>query len=73
MELYVVFGSNHVHRVENREGKLVTMDADVVGVVEADTYGQGRAKLFDLFGPKFAFCYESKPDMHYYSRGVIEL
>lgn len=67
MKTYVTFGQAHVHRIG-----LHVFDKDCVAVVNGD-----RAKVFEIFGPKFAFEYsedEWKPEvMKYFPRGYIEV
>jgi predicted RNA-binding Zn-ribbon protein involved in translation (DUF1610 family) len=65
MKTFVTFGQEHIHRID---GKI--FDKDCVAVVNGD-----RAKVFEIFGPKFCFGYpeeywdESK--LRYFPRGYI--
>ena len=67
MKTYVTFGQDHVHRINGK-----TFDADCVAVVEGD-----RAKVFEIFGPKFCFEYSEKywnnKKMEYFPPGYIEV
>lgn len=69
---YVTFGQEHMHRVN---GKV--LDKDCVAVFEAENYGAGRERAFELFGPKFCFDYHDKDfdqsSMSFYPRGFINL
>jgi hypothetical protein len=67
MKTFVTFGQGHTHRVNGK-----TFDCDCIAVVDGD-----RAKVFEIFGPKFCFEYpeenwdESK--MKFFPRGYIEV
>jgi hypothetical protein len=68
MKSYVTFGFNHRHEIGG-----VVFDKDCVAVVEGD-----RAKVFEIFGPKFCFEYEEgeiakRLDMKYFPRGLVEV
>lgn len=71
MKTFVTFGSDHVHRVNNR-----TFDCDCVAVIHHGAKDEGRALAFDLFGGKFFtttleehFTFES---MRHYPRGFLD-
>ena len=68
MKVYVTFGQAHTHSIGGR-----TIDRDCVVVIDCDNYAEGRAKAFELFGKKFAFCYpdDNSVDMRYYPRGLF--
>jgi hypothetical protein len=71
MKTYITFGQDHVHHVNGR-----VFDKDCVAVIEAATSAAGRAKAFELFGPKFCFEYfetewKGTEQMKYFPRGYI--
>jgi len=67
MKSYVTFGQDHRHVING-----TVFDKDCVAVVDGD-----RARVFELFGPKFCFMYaEGNFDllkMHHFPRGLIEV
>lgn len=64
---YFSFGQTHTHRINN-----VTLDKDILVKITAK---DPRARMFELFGPKWAFEYnEITPDMErHFPRGVVEI
>jgi O-phosphoseryl-tRNA(Cys) synthetase len=72
MKTYVTFGQDHVHRVNGK-----TFDHNCVAVIESPSSEEGRAKAFELFGPKFCFEYFDtewdEKSMKYYPRGYMEV
>ncbi len=62
---YFTFGQNHVHS-HNR----VTLDKDVVLRITGDC---PRNIMFELFGDKWCFEYDKKPEMSYFSKGVFDI
>jgi hypothetical protein len=73
MKVYFTFGQDHAHRVNN-----VTLDKDIVAVVEAPTETEARELVWDWFGGgKFAFSYPEdkwdEDDMKYFPRGYAYL
>ncbi len=68
MKIYVTFGQSHRHIVRG-----VEFDRDTVAEIECETYDDGRAKAFDVFGPKFCFCYDEKPTMEFFPKGIVKL
>lgn len=69
---YVSFGQQHVHKVCGH-----ILDRDCIARIEAKTVGEGRAKVFKYFGPKFCFEYHedefNMDNMKYFPRGFIDL
>jgi hypothetical protein len=69
---YVTFGQDHLHRING-----VTFDADCVAVFDAPNHEQGRAKAFELFGPKFCFEYHGaqfdNKNMKFFPRGLVQV
>ena len=68
MKVYVTFGQKHAHSLGGR-----TFDKDCVAVIDCADYAEGRAKAFELFDAKFAFCYPDfdSVDMNYYPGGLL--
>lgn len=65
---YFTFGQAHAHSIGG-----VTYDKDCVVEIEADTSVDARKIMFDTFGDKWAFGYDTKPQMKYFPRGIIKL
>ena len=70
---YVTFGFSHTHSVNGH-----TLDHDSVAVIESEGPDEGRAKAFELFGPKFSMEYPEGQFDHssiekYYPRGLINV
>jgi hypothetical protein len=67
MKTFVTFGQGHTHRVNGK-----TFDCDCIAVVDGD-----RAKVFEIFGPKFCFEYPEENwdegKMKFFPRGYIEV
>lgn len=62
---YFTFGQDHAHRLPK-----ITLDKDIVISITAE---DPRAKMFELFGPKWAFEYAKLEDVgveKYYPRGI---
>ena len=72
MKTYITFGQDHVHAVAGK-----TIDKDCVAVIESNSPEEGRAKAFEIFGPKFCMEYPEEywkeDSMKYYPRGYIEV
>ena len=72
MKTYITFGSAHTHRVNGK-----TLDKDCVAVIESPSHQEGRAKAFELFGPKFCFEtpeeYWDEDKMRFFPRGYIDV
>jgi hypothetical protein len=69
MKIYITFGQDHVHRVNNK-----TFDKDSVALIEAPSHREGRDIAVELFGLVWATSYEEKEMMeilHYFPRGII--
>lgn len=62
---WFTFGQGHAHHLSG-----FTYDHDVVAKITAP---DPRARMFELFGPKWGMEYGEEPDMSYYPRGVVEL
>lgn len=62
---YFSFGFGHVHRVNG-----FTFDKDILVKITAE---DPRAKMFEMFGAKWAMEYEHPPDERYWPRGMKEL
>lgn len=64
---YVTFGQDHRHEING-----TVYDKDCIAIVHGD-----RAKVFELFGPKFCFEYtkdEWRPDvLKYFPRGYVDV
>lgn len=65
---YFTFGFSHAHAVSG-----FTYDKDIVVQIQAESYGHAREIMVQYFGTKWAFQYESVPDMSYFPRGIKEL
>ena len=65
---YVTLGQSHIHSVGGK-----TFDKDCVATIDADNYEDARNKVFEIFGKKFCFVYEEKPNMSFYPRGLMKL
>jgi len=64
---YFSFGQNHTHRYNG-----VTLDCDGIVEIQAEDAGEARQKMFDAFGPKWAFQYtEETYNPEYFPRGVV--
>lgn len=62
-------GQSHIHQL----GGGKTWDKDSVLQVNAENEDLAREKVFSLFGPKWAMCYnadEIKKSMHYFPKGI---
>ena len=65
---YFTFGQDHVHKVD-----AFIWDKDIVCVIQSQSYGEARERMFANFGPKWAFQYEHEPDLTHFPRGKKEL
>jgi hypothetical protein len=66
---YFTFGQDHAHAVNG-----FTFDKDVVAVIEAQDSSAARDRMFEVFGPKWAFQYDiTPPDMSDFPRGFKEI
>jgi hypothetical protein len=70
MKTYVTFGQDHVHKLGNK-----TFDRNSVAEIDCETFEEGRAKAFELFGKKFCTTYTDLKKVHleYYPRGIIKI
>ena len=68
MKSYFTFGQSHVHSVGG-----TTFDKDCVVEIEAESAEKAREKMFYFFGAKWSFQYDKKPDMSFFTRGIIKL
>jgi len=72
MKTYVTFGQDHYHHIGDK-----IYDKDCVAVIESASASEGRARAFEMFGPKFCFEYPEKffnmDDMKYYPRGFVSV
>lgn len=72
MKTYITFGYDHVHQIGGK-----TLDKDCVAVIEAPTSAKGRARAFELFGPKFCFEYPEdywdEEKLKFFPRGYVEV
>jgi hypothetical protein len=72
MKTYVTFGFDHRHQIGPH-----FFDKDCVAVIESPDAAAGRAKAFELFGPKFCFEYPeafwNEDKLHFFPRGYIYL
>lgn len=62
---WFTFGQSHVHSVNGK-----TWDKDCVVKITAS---DPREEMFRAFGNKWAFEYDSEPNMKHFPRGVFEL
>jgi len=62
---FFTLGQNHAHRVNGH-----TLDKDVVIKI---TDENPREKMFEIFGAKWSFEHQNKPDMKYFPRGIYNL
>ena len=62
---YFTFGQNHAHAIDG-----FTYDKDIVVKITAE---DPRAKMVEVFGQKWAFEYNERPDMSFYPRGIKEI
>ena len=67
MKFYFTFGQSHVHIVGG-----FTYDKDVVVAIEAETFGDARQIMFDVFGRVWSNQYNQIPDMSFFPRGIKE-
>lgn len=72
MKIYITFGQVHIHSVN---GKIFNKDS--IAVIEAESESAGRARAFEMFGPKW---HQSIPEtdwkaeyIKYFPRGFIEV
>jgi len=65
---YFTFGQIHTHRYNGQ-----TLDCDTVVLIEETDTTLARKKMFELFGNKWAFQYNEKPDMSFYPGGVVKI
>ena len=70
MKTYFTFGSVHTHTIDG-----VVFDHQCVCEIEAESHQAARDKMFEVFGRKWAFQYDTLEHvgMHFYPRGVIAL
>lgn len=64
---YFTFGQDHIHRYDD-----VILDKDIIVEMEAE---DPRAKMFELFGDKWCFEYNSFGDLNpeLFRRGVFKI
>ena len=65
---YFTFGQVHSHVLNGK-----TFDKDCVVEIEAKDNGKARKKMFDYFGSEWSMNYQKKPDMSFFSRGIIKI
>ena len=69
---YVTFGFNHSHAIGEK-----LFDKDSVAVIESEGPEEGRAKAFEIFGPKFCMEYPEEhwfeDQLRYFPRGLINV
>ena len=72
MKTYITFGFDHTHSINGK-----TFDKDCVAVINDVGPEEGRARAFELFGPKFCIeyhdSYSKLPNMDYFPRGYIDV
>lgn len=68
MKFYISFGQIHVHSIEGK-----TIDKDCIVEMEANSKREAHERSMDIFNKKFHRVYDTKPDMSYFPRGIIEL
>ena len=72
MIIYVTFGQDHYHEVNNK-----VFDKDTMCVIEAESHEEGRNLAFEHFGDKFFTTYEKKDWKErfnkFYPKGFIHL
>lgn len=67
-KFYFTFGQIHTHSVNG-----VTFDKDIVVEISALSYDNAREIMVAIFGLKWAFQYDKKPDMSFFPRGIYKL
>ena len=68
-KFYGTFGYGHLHLFNG-----ITLDHDIVGVIEAPDMEKAWEVAFNLFGDKFFTVYnEASIEMKYFPRGTINL
>ena len=72
MKIYVTFGQEHIHKINNK-----VFDKDCVAMIEVDNYAAGREKAFELFGKKFFTTHREEQVteklLSFYPRGIISV
>lgn len=72
MKTFITFGQGHAHRHGN-----VTLDCNIVAVIERPTEKEARDRAFELWGDKWAFSYPEHrfgPEQQkFFPRGTIEV
>jgi hypothetical protein len=66
-QYYFTFGQAHAHSVNG-----YTYDKDVVCAIKAENEEEARNTMFEVFGDKWSFSYEEKPNMTFFPRGIKE-
>lgn len=66
---YFTLGSNHQHTVTDGDTERRLTNSVVIKITAEDP----RARIFELFGPKWSMEYNEPPEMEYYSAGIYEL
>lgn len=73
--VYVTFGQSHAHSIGG-----VTFDKDCIAAIPCTSYGRGRTKAFEYFGPKFCWCYSEEEFrakeeqlLSFFPRGIISI
>jgi len=67
-KFYITFGQVHAHSVSGK-----TFDKDCVCEIEAENADEARHTALSVFGKKWCFFHDDKPEMSFYSRGIIKL
>ena len=65
---YFTFGQVHTHSYNGK-----TLDKDIVVEMSAEDSTEARERMFELFGKKWAFQYNEKPDMSFFPRGIFKI
>lgn len=69
---YITFGQTHTHSVEG-----LTLDRDCVLAIPSESEGEGRARAFELLGPRWCFSYWDRDfdldTLRYFPRGIMRL
>lgn len=75
MRIFITFGQTHVHRIHGK-----TFDCDCIGVINCNSWKEGRDYAMEIFNKQFCFSltekefYSKGEDfMHYFPRGLIEV
>jgi alpha-L-fucosidase len=67
-KFYITFGQIHQHYKNG-----IFLDKDCVVEIEAENEDEARNWARRAFGHTYSMIYKYKPEMHYFSRGIIKL